>query len=95
MDAPTPARQRRQRIDGSFGAAELSLTRARNLAGPTFSLLIGLSQANRWRWLSRAGDLDEGAALELAFVNPSLLAAHEPAYVGGVADIKKRGDQQE
>jgi hypothetical protein len=22
-DAPTPARQRRQRIDGSFGAAEL------------------------------------------------------------------------
>jgi len=72
-----------------------SLIRARNVAGPIFSLLISLSQAKRWRWLSRAGNRGEGAALELAFANPCLLAAHEPANIGGVADIKKRGEQQE
>jgi len=72
-----------------------SLIRARNVAGPIFSLLISLSHAKRWRWLSRAGDLGEGAALELAFANPCLLAAHKPANIGGVADIKKRREQQE
>lgn len=72
-----------------------SLTRARNVAGPTFSLLISLSQARRWRWLRRAGDLGKGAGLELVCANPGLLAAHKPADIGGVADIKKRGEQQE
>ena len=72
-----------------------SLIRARNVAGPIFSLLISLSQAKRWQWLSRAGNRGEGAALELAFANPCLLAAREPANIGGVANIKKRGEQQE
>src|SRR5581483_10415446 len=71
-----------------------SLTSARKVAGPTFSLRISLSQAIRWRGSSRTAALWR-RALAAAFANARLLALRQPSDVGGMADKEKHGQQQE
>ena len=54
-----------------------SLTSARKVAGPTFSLRIRRSQASRWRRLSLTVASLRGA-LGAALANPRLLATRQP-----------------
>src|SRR4029079_746550 len=72
-----------------------SLTRARKVAGPTFSLLINLSQARRCRRLRRVEGLAVVTSLELRFANARLLASRQPLDIGGVANVEKDGQRQE
>jgi hypothetical protein len=63
------------------------LTRARKVAGPTFSLRISLSQASRCGRLRRAAGAAGVEGLELRFANARLLASRQPLDIGRVADI--------
>lgn len=64
------------------------LTNARNVAGPTFSLRISRSQARRWASLRRV----PVSGFLLVLANTRLLAGHQPADIGRMADIEKDGE---
>ncbi len=72
-----------------------SLTRARKVAGPTFSLRISLSQASRCRRLSRGPGFNGAEVLSLLLANARLLASRQPADIRRVTHIEKDREQQE
>ena len=71
-----------------------AFTRARKVAGPTFSLRISRSQARRCRRLSRAPASAADEALAL-FANSRLLAACKAADIFGMANVENAAEQRE
>src|SRR5581483_12157477 len=94
MFCAPPRRDSTGRASMAASAPPNSLTSARKVAGPTFSLRISLSQASRWlRFSLTAGPWCPNLAA--AFANPRLLALRQASDIGGVADVKKHGQQRE
>ncbi len=89
MNATATARQHRQRVHGSLGAAELVDQRAEGGRAD----ILGPDQAKPRDALAAVEpDL---LVLGVALANRRLLASHQPPDIRGMADVEKHGEKQE
>src|SRR6476660_7398807 len=88
-----PRRESIGKASMAASAPPNSLTSARNVAGPTFSLRIRRSQASRWRRLRLTAAPLRGA-LGAALAHPRLLASRQPPDIRGVTDVEQHGEQK-